>query len=135
MKLYKYLVDYLKKSNLKKGVKQLYYTGEVLETLNPKSNSNKITPPKIIKSTTSGYKLGNSFIFRNQTYTIIIAKLNLSKDINIKDIYTNIEYGVSLIDRVQYLKQVLNILISKIVTSLRVRGVKVSYYEIAKYIT
>ena len=97
-KLHKHLLsDCPKKSDIKNDSKKInksYHAGEALETSN--------LEPRIIKSTASGNELGSGFAFRNWTYTMIAAKLDLSKDA--EDIYADIGCGVSLIDRAWHAK-------------------------------
>ena len=72
------------------------YINEVLSTNSSNFDTDKQL--KIIKFTAFNQDLRNNFAFRSWTYIIIEVKLDSANQEN--KVYANIEYNVSLIDRV-----------------------------------
>ena len=103
--------------------------GEEIQTFSKKITS---LTSKIIKFESSKNDFDTKFAFRSWIY--VITKMSLNSFKIKKDVCLNIEYEVHFINKIWKKQQVSNIIIFKIMSLLKIRGVKFSKHETFEYI-
>ena len=103
---------------------------EILD--NDMSGSDNSTIP-VVESNAVNSDLGNGFAFRSWSYATAVVKLHPhSKGDNV---CMDTGCGVTLIDKLWLLSELLDVYIAKMLTPLKVRGVGASKYETSEYVT